>query len=65
MPQFAGYPGKFRGFSLTLNPADFCGNRYLSDGGAPCVRVVGVEHARSAVPHRTHATLAAIYALVA
>lgn len=46
MPQFAGYPGKFRGFSLTPNPADFYGNRYLNDGGAPCVRVVGVEHAR-------------------
>ncbi len=64
MPEPFNGSGDSRGCALTVSPADFYGNRYLNIGGAPCVRVVGVEHARSAVPHRTRGTLAAIYALV-
>lgn len=64
MPEPANGSGDARRFALTVSPADFYGNCYLRIGGAPCVRVVGVEHVRSAVPHRTRETLVAIYALV-
>lgn len=63
MSEPANGSGDARGFALTVSPADFYGNRYLNRCGAPWSRAVGVEHARSAVPRRTHGGLVAIYAL--